>query len=227
MNRRALLLLPFLLFSVSSYSAVSVIMLDKSAQQLRDELPSIEPVDTVAAVAERDAQVIDLDKKHRPGKEMILVGGAESFIVGLDTGDVVAYLVEIRSSNRIQKLRIDGYLIKPSSTVPYVMFPLATALDATGAVIESLVPLENSGAKGNAIQNYFVIPDGTSYLLIHGHPDIAASSDAAVESGGAARALAAIGGPIGGVIFGASQNFQVEKGKASLSAVGVVEIFAQ
>ncbi|NNL55445.1 MAG: hypothetical protein HKP32_09850 [Woeseia sp.] len=228
MSYRVLLLLVILLFPILSFSAVSVIMLDKSAQQLRDEIPSDEPVDTAFVVAERDAQVVNLDKKQKAGKQMLLVGGAESFVVSLDTGDVVACLVEIRTSRQVRKIRIDGYLIKPSSTMPYVMFPLATALDSGGNVLETLTPLESSRAKGNSIQNYFLLPDETTYLLVHGHPEIVASNSAEVEAkGGAAKALAALGGVIGGVLYGAAQNFQVEKGKASLSAVGVVEIFAE
>lgn len=126
MRYRVLLQLVCLLFPTVSFSAVSVIMLDPTARQLRDEIPSAEPVDTAFVVAERDAEVVNLDKKHKPGKQMLLIGGAE-----VETND------------------------------------------------------------------------------------------------GVAKALAALGGAIGGALYGAAQNFQVEKGKASLSTVGVVEIFAE
>lgn len=228
MHQRPLAILIFLLFPIAALSAVSVIQLPKTPQQLRDEIPSIEPIDSVTAATTRDAEVIDLDAKHKAGQRMMLVGGAESFVVSLEQGDVVAYLVEIQSAKQNRNLRIDGYMIDPGSTMPYVMFPLATALDSDGSVLQTLTPLENSRAKNNALQNYFLLPEGTKYLLVHGHPDIMASSTAEAENDdGGAKALAALGGIFGGVLYGASQNRKVERGEANLSSVGVVEIFAE
>lgn len=108
------------------------------------------------------------------------------------------------------------------------MFPVATALAVDGTILETLSPTAASRSKGNAIRNVFLVPEGTKYLLLHGLPetdDVEVATSADESSSG--KALAALGGVVGGVIYGAMQNFQVERGDVELSPVGVVEIFLE
>lgn len=228
MTFRIFCLVLAVLIPLPTLAAVSVVMLDKSPQQLIREVPNKAAIRPAELISRQDILQLDLDSKAKPGKRMLLVGGEQSILVSLETASVVALPVRLRSSQPIQKLRIDGYLIKPKSSGQYVMFPIATALASDGTILATLSPLEESRSKGNAIRNFFLVPEGTEYLLLHGLLDMDVPEHGYDAKGSSlGQTLASVGGAVGGLIFGAMQNFQVARGKVQLSNVGVVEIFLE
>jgi hypothetical protein len=163
----------------------------------------------------------------KQGKGMVLLASNSSKFVDFGEYQSYAFLVEFDAAMPEQKMRLNGYMIKPDKGKKYILYPLATAFDEQKNRLETLQPLNESDIKGNTISNIVNLPAGTKYLLLHTHPayltfDINTGETVSKEE--ISAGLTALGGALGGLFQGILSNSQVQRGKVGVAPVGIVEV---
>lgn len=208
-------------------AAISIVMLEQSVKDLYGS-----PTQQGAVNFERafsDNEVLSAGGgSSRPAERMLLVSSSSSSFSKFENYYSYALPVELQIDESQEKLILNSYLIKSpnKNEKNFVFFPIATAFNESKEYIGTLLPTEESRVKGNTISNVILVPSGTKFLLIHTHPDYLTYSPDSNEghSDAVAQGAAGVFGAIGGIFYGVVRNFDVQRGKADIAPVGVVEI---
>jgi len=215
-----------LCMSIAS-AAISIVMLEQSVEDLYGNPKEQDAVSFDRVFIDNTIWPAN-GGSNKPAENMLLVSAATSGYSRFEGYFSYALPVELQIDDAQDKLTLNSYLIKApdKKAKNFIFFPIATAFDEHKKYVQTLLPTEESRVKGNTISNVIVIPSGTKYLLIHTHPDYVTydSDTSETRSDLPAQGAAAMFGAIGGVFYGAMRNFDVQRGKADIAPVGVVEI---
>jgi len=162
-------------------------------------------------------------------KGAVLISKTTSTLTNFGDFTSYSFPVEFDAALSAQIIQVNGYMIKPEKGKKYILYPIITAFNQEKNVLGTLFPDTKSEIRGNVIENYFSLPEGVKYLLIHTHPrfvTIDMESGEKVDSETISAGLASLGGTIGGLFHGILVNSQVKRGKVAVAPVGVAEVMS-
>lgn len=215
----------------ASIDSVAYLEIDRSTSSLYQPIGDTVPVLPVETIKSVKVEEVNLDAKSQPNNVLLLVTTLNGKHVNF--GDYVAVAVPFKlvGEQPVSEIVLKSHYVKPAAGEGFVLFPLITALDASGNVIKNLEPKEGSRVRGNTVYNYFSLPPQTEYILAHSRPDLVSAEflesvgEESIDGVNVATGIAsALGGVFGGLFVGIWSNSQVERGEVALSPIGIIEI---
>lgn len=207
-------------------SDISAVMLPGTVQEHYGNPENKKPLSQQEAIESLEAFPIGYGSKKQ-GSNMVLLAASTSKFT--DFGKFKSYAISVQFGAPLptQKMRLNGYMVKPKKGKKYIVYPLASAYSEDRSLLGMLTPSNESDIKGNTISNIVDIPEGTKFLLLYTNPayitfDITTGDSLPEEK--ITAGLASLGGAIGGLFNGVLFNSQVKRGKVGVAPVGIIEV---